>query len=63
MPESGIDADDLGIRFAVDQAWKSVKRGTAYAGTGVQGFSFRLIQQDAERQGERMMTQPLEIVE
>ena len=63
MLERGIHADHLSICLAVDQAWKSVKRGTSYAGAGVQGLSFRFVKQDAERQRERVMAKPLEIVE
>ena len=63
MLQGGIHADHLRICLAVDQAWKSIERGTSYAGTGVQGPSFGFVKQDAERQRERVMAKPPEVVE
>ena len=61
--QGGIHADHLSVCFAVDQAWKSIERGTSYTGTGVQRLSLGFVKQDAERQRERVMAKPLEIVE
>ena len=58
-----VHANHLRICFAVDQAWKSIKRGTSYASTGVQGLSVFFVKQDAERQRERMMADTSQIVE
>src|ERR1022692_1335944 len=63
MPQRRIHRDHLRVSFAVDQAWKSIKRRTSHAGAGVHGFSVHFIQQDAERQREWVMAQPLEIIE
>ena len=43
MLQGRVHADHLSVRFAVDQARKSIKRGTSHTGTGVQGLSVRFV--------------------
>ena len=62
MLESRIHANNLRIRFAVDQARKSVECGTTHAGARVQGLTVLFIEQNAERQRKGMMAEPLQIV-
>ena len=62
MFESRIHANDLRIRFAIDQAWKSVECSTPHASTRVQGLAVFFLQQDSERQWEGMMAAALQIV-
>ena len=52
-----VDADDLGVRLAVEQAGEAVEGVAAHADAGGLGLAVLLVEQDAERQVERM--QPL----
>ena len=62
MLQRGIHANHLSVCLAVDQARKTIERRASYALAGVHGFSIRFVQQNAERQRERVIAKPLEIV-
>ena len=51
-----IDADDLGVRLAVQQAGKAVESIAADANAGRRRLAILFVQQDAERQMERVQT-------
>ena len=63
MFDCWVHANHLRICLAVDQTWKSIERGTAYASTRVQGLAVFFFEQYAEREWERMMTPQFHIVE
>src|SRR5215468_7891384 len=56
--EHRLDADDLCIRLAVDQARITVESIATDAGAGVQRLAVLFVEQHAERQREWMMALP-----
>jgi hypothetical protein len=54
VPQGGLDADDVGVGLAVDQAGVAVEGGAADAGRAPQGGLVGLIAQDPDREGERL---------
>src|SRR5215468_2796759 len=58
--ENRLDADDLRIRLAVDQARITVESIATDAGAGVQWLAVLFVEQHAERQREWMMALPLQ---
>src|SRR5215470_1571659 len=58
--EHRLDADDLRIRLAVDQARITVESIATDAGASVQWLAVPFVEQHAERQREWMMTLPLQ---
>src|SRR5262249_7859365 len=58
--EHRLDADDLRIGLAVDQARITVESIATDAGAGVQRLAVLFVEQHAERQREWMMALPLQ---
>src|SRR5262249_44934029 len=58
--ERRLDADDLRIRLAIDQARITVESIATDAGAGVQRLAVLFVEQYAERQREWMMALPLQ---
>ena len=60
--ERGVDAHDLGIRFAVQQAWKPIECIATDARAGGAHLTIFLVEQDTQWQVERMQAQLLKFV-
>src|SRR5215813_15328233 len=60
--EHRLDADDLRIRLAVDQARITVESIATDAGAGVQRLAVLFVEQHAERQREWMMARSFQSI-
>src|SRR5262245_14336153 len=62
MLECRVDADDLSIGFAVDEARIAIEGIAADAGTGVLRLAVLLVEQNAERKRKRMIPALLQAI-
>src|SRR5258706_15337965 len=60
MLERRLDADDLGVRLAVDRARITIESIATDAGAGATRLAVVFVEQHGERQRERMMALPLQ---
>src|SRR5262249_60387986 len=62
MLECRVDADDLSVGLAIDEARVAIEGVAADAGAGVLRLAVLLVEQNAERKRKRMIAAPLQAV-
>src|SRR6516162_48748 len=62
MLECRVDADDLSVGLAIDEARIAIEGVAADAGAGVPRLAVLLVEQNAERKRKRMIAAPLQAV-